>query len=173
MSLGTMLTAVIALAAAGLTGLQLYLSERNNARQLRAYLTMIVDEVGESHNNPDNMFIDFHLANVGQTPAYGVETAVAVAGNALKDHEIASRLSPQEGVSILGGDDRSDFRVPLGLKASEVRALDDRNERIYVYGTVRYVDIYRESHRLSFCRYLRGNIKEALFLPCKHFNVAD
>lgn len=173
MALGTMLAASIAMVAAGLTGWQLYLSERNNARELRAYLITDVDEISGSDNNADNMFVDFHVSNVGQTPAHGVETSVTYAKFPLNRQEVAERVSKQEGVSILGRDRRNPYRLEIKLNAQEVRDLDAKKERIYVYGIVKYTDIYRERHLLRFCRYLRGGLREAQFLHCNHHNAAD
>lgn len=68
----------------------------------------------------------------------------------------------------IGGYERPDDPV---LTEVQVRALQDGTTRMYIYGKIRYQDIFRVWHRTHVCAWVAPDLKETH--PCSTYNDAN
>jgi hypothetical protein len=126
-------------------------------RQLRAYLSAAPDSI-----RPD-FGMKFRIENHGLTPAYrvaAISAAVDIFPYPLpanhdfkeisKTDEPAYVLAPREVMNMGAGPNRT-------FSAEEIdHAINGITYRFYMYGTVEYVDAFKDRHVTAFCRSIVG-----------------
>jgi hypothetical protein len=136
-------------------------AEKTAERQLRAYLT-----VGPVEFNPPKAIVGqplrfrYTIHNSGQTPAYKVAPIIKF-GLLAPDFDPRTELplNPEigEGTKSRGtlGSRRNfrSYRVRQ-IEDSAVRAIQRDERRLYLYGTVRYFDVFETEQRTDFCCYI-------------------
>lgn len=136
------------------------LKERT-ARQLRAYLTVNVGSglFQDRHANVKFAVLP-SLLNSGQTPAHNVRyRSKAEILDAPLDPDFSFPLGfPDSGAALLGP------HQSMTLNAGLVDFVDDElaenvkyargNRRLYIWGEVKYEDVFGETHHTQFCHHI-------------------
>ncbi len=128
------------------------------ARQMRAYLTIGLGSVIKQSTETNYRFeIRMVLQNVGNTPAYKVATVSHVdvlpfpfPSNfqfpAAEMNMSETVVGPHQNFIVTGYADR----IYPDDDVTEIST--GMNKRLYIYGTIAYVDAYGASHRTNFCQ---------------------
>jgi hypothetical protein len=164
-----LLTGVLAISTVGLwvaTILSLRHARETAERQLRAYVCVAKGMI--KNFSPDKIpEVVVWLKNVGQTPAYDVQSWLAIEGDSLPrkkpfksdwkftDHK--SVIGPGEGSTIL-----IDTEAPITAKY--IDAIKDRRWAIWGYGLIRYRDAFGKNRTTEFRLIYNGNARHAMFV---------
>lgn len=136
------------------------LKERT-ARQMRAYLVVNVNSgLFQDRQNNIPFGVTPILINTGQTPAHNVRYTArcGILSLPLPDdydfplpdpHNEGAILGPHQDMTLHS---RFDTMVPDDL-ASDVK-YGRGNSRLYVWGEVRYEDVFGETHYTKFCHFI-------------------
>ncbi len=140
--------------------------ERQSRRELRAYITVKSAELHRDHMKATPR-AEIVLINTGQTPAYDVTTAGLVIIAEKEPNQPRFNLSQMPRV-IMGhsvehhmeGEPDKD----LGLPAETSKT------RTYIFGEVRYTDIFKETWALQFAMVSDRAVGATQLTSCKHGN---
>jgi hypothetical protein len=148
-------TAVLAIATIGI-GYATYLlwegEEKTAAYQLRAYVLMDTGQISDLNNSPFK--VSLCLKNSGMTPAFNVDFYQAVV---IKEYPLETELmnpkaiGPTSNTAVAPGKNMCDtFNSNITLTPERISAIKDGKATIYVYGSITYKDIYKETHSTSY-----------------------
>jgi len=157
-------------------------TEKTAKRQLRAYLSVLVDPQ-QWHGGAfgsDGRII-FTIKNAGQTPAREVtaDAMYDILPWPLPDHEsLLSRLQrTEDSKAVIHPDqDRRGFAVPAREfdPFERDRAAEDRSIRLHIFGRIFYRDIFNEEHQTTFCVTIRGqNVTRLCGIPTPGAGLID
>lgn len=156
--LGTLIAAVF---AAVFTGSQAYIAGDTARRQLRAYVYAAPSHV--FHIDGKGTLQGYvEIGNSGQTFAREVQRWVGISVFGAEVPDRKEDLGPtrrEEGVLVINPSVRHIvIRNHKQLTDEEARKIrtNDGSMRIYVFGTIRYKDIYGEPHHTDFCHMYFG-----------------
>jgi hypothetical protein len=169
----------LALAAIFISGLQLIayslqaarlketitVMRENGERQLRAYVIANAGDVKEEADSSGNHTFEWRvqITNVGQTPAYNLGGRGCVSilpyplpdnfdfpypDSVIEDAPTAIPIGPQDPKLI-------PFSLEKPCTAEEVAALKSNgNLKLWLYGIVKYVDVFKRPRYTNFCFYI-------------------
>lgn len=176
-----------AIAAAFYSGIQAHIAEDAEQRSLRAYVHIAPSTylVEGDMNGPLSLSIEPHIKVFGQTPAGSVSlrwTIGVLPGGITSPNALPS--------DYMTGTDTSNLVIPPGadqkfpkqtfrLSVDDATKIRDGGHRVYIYGTVTYLDVFRQVRWSNFCSYLdlsgaiRGQSSTGEADKCKVHNGSD
>lgn len=148
------------LALAG--GWHVYVAGATARRQLRAYVFITQTEISgvAAHTQPVSQLV---IRNTGQTPAHDV----VVYGNMIfdefplkKDLPVLVFSDPQLTKENLGpGSERYKWEYALvPLTEEQINLMNAGTHALYVYGEIRYCDVFRKKRYTKYLYYTGGNM---------------
>lgn len=153
-------TGMLVIATAGLV----YYARDTGRRQLRAYVSATPNNLIYNIGPPPNIRYRFSIINHGQTPAYHVtDTAlVDIFPYPLPPNfNFPDFPSPHPSRIVLHPDARTysgEAHATRSFAAQEIGQIVTGNQcRLYIFGVVRYVDIFKEPHTTKFCHSVVGS----------------
>lgn len=134
-------------------------------RQLRAYLVVAVKSI--KPNRFGVPVLTLMIRNRGQTPAYRVNITSnfqVLAHNTAKTLTFPCTTGQASGAGTVGGGGRGEFvhGAPVRIETDLDLAL--RGEAIYVWGTVRYFDVFNVARHTNYCMTASWNERDDKFL---------
>jgi hypothetical protein len=140
-------------------------------KELRAYIG-IVDIHFEVFQSGKEIIYDVGFTNTGKTPAYEIMGAgtCKTGGTGVYDNEICYFNEPIKGFDkdIKSNGLSGTFIISTKILTTTDSTLIKSGEiNCFVYGVIFYKDIFREQHRVRFCRYYSTS---GDFLAYKRYN---
>ena len=124
-------------------------------RQLRAYITVQTPRM--NHHPAVGLLLEFALdaVNCGQTPAKAIRWKAKFAYVPDEDRDaILNKFDPDVFLSdsVLGADDTASRsgKLPRPLTEDDAKRLSDGTAQIYVFGTIKYKDIFLNEQTTTY-----------------------
>ena len=165
-TLATAIVGVVILCVyTGLTGYQAYIAKDTAQRQLRAYVSVIVEKQPDL-DGPGTPEVVFLFKNTGQTPAYHVDSRVSIftGSDSLTEEDIKRtnaflRGMPESESVLFPGQEFRTSSVPgtgLPLSAQQKIAISMGAQVLWAMGAVTYTDAFGYRRLTNFRLYMGG-----------------
>jgi hypothetical protein len=113
------------------------------------------------------------ITNSGKTPAKNVQYSIIV--QALKPPKvpILKESTGRRDITVLQPNMTLKISYPpiTGVTKSDIAALSRGQDVLYMYGIIRYDDVFKKTHWTTFCVYLAPDL--ATFSSCPYYNDTD
>lgn len=143
------------------TGLLWWDQRQNFQRDERAWVGIKDITLASEIKNP--LTIAVNVINSGKTPALGVHLADISAGNT-ETAAMVSGASHENGAVTPGTN--TVFYVDLAPSDGMIKLLKAHEAKIYVRGTIEYLDIFGDTHPTTFCAYYPPPANVPNFFNC-------
>jgi hypothetical protein len=134
--------------------------EQTAQRQLRAYVSVVLDQLVPQNRVTDYRFeIRMKVRNTGQTPAHAVNIRgrLGIFPYPLPDNvdlAIAAERFDQSGHFNPGQEGAFRARLDEQISDDEIREImTGDNRKLYIYGAVFYQDAFGKDHHTNFCQF--------------------
>jgi hypothetical protein len=129
----------------------------NGRRQLRAYVH--VSEAQFASFAADGIYM-INYKNTGQTPALDVASDISVMFARFPlDEPLDAKGTGNKGVITLGRDGEGHVRLeaPRRLTVEEYENVQNGKSAVFVFGTIKYSDVFGKSHATTYRYYIGGD----------------
>lgn len=113
------------------------------------------------------------ITNSGKTPALNVQHSIAVQALKRGEKPLLKETTGQRDISVLQPGTTLTIHYPpiIGVSKANVAALSSGQDILFMYGIIRYDDIFKKTHLTKFCMYLAPDL--ATFSSCPYYNETD
>ncbi|MDP3772255.1 MAG: hypothetical protein Q8Q94_02685 [bacterium] len=143
----------------------------------RPYIVIETIRIAELPNQDRPLAAEILVKNAGTTPALDMQFSGHLDIISTPPTTIQSDFMAQNGKIMLGSNSERAMRVTDGraLNTEELQQVQSEQLKVYVTGTVRYKDIFQNTHETQFCSFFNPKEKfNPLYLfACSELNVVQ
>lgn len=113
------------------------------------------------------------LKNTGKTPAKNVEYSIVVQSLKNKETPVIKESFGSKDIALLQPEMTISISYPpiTGISKENIENIKSCIDKLYIYGIIRYEDVFKEKHWTKFCVYLSPDL--STFSSCETNNDID